>query len=160
MTCTSTVRPSKTKAISKKFESRVSTTTMFLLTRIASPHPRAYPTTTRATNDGKTPNTNTSTYLCRLDSRSPLCDGCLSDRILSKTRAAKVQHENICSNAATNGNAKCSLCLEIKKPVNTDIMTALATPSRSAARPMRAEINARSIASSLPPVLVLLAAII
>ncbi len=98
-------RPKTIKLMARKLESWVPAIRRFLLIIDASHHPRADPTTAWATTDGSTPNADASTYLRRLGSRRPFCEGSLSERILSKTRTVKVQHEMICRIAATNGKA-------------------------------------------------------
>lgn len=118
----------------------------------ASHHPRADPTTAWATTDGSTPNADASTYRRRLGSSRPFCEGSLSERILSKTRTVKEQHEMICRIAATNGKANGSWCSEAKEPVSTSIKTALATPTKTAARPMKAETSVRAIVVDLPSI--------
>ena len=58
----------------------------------------------------------------------------------------------ICRIAATNGKANDSWCSEAKEPVSTSIKTALATPTKTAARPMKAETSVRAIVVNLPSV--------
>lgn len=148
-------RPKTMKPMARKLESRVPAIRRFLLILDASHHPRADPTRAWATTDGSTPNADATTYLRRLGSRRPFCNGCLSERILSKTRTVKVQHEMISRIAATNGKANGSWCVETKETVSTSIKTALATPIETAARPMKAETSVRAIVVSLPRIVLL-----
>ena len=143
-------RPNTMKLMARKLESRVPAIWRFLLIVDASHHPKADPTTAWATTDGSTPNADASTYRRRLGSSRPFCERSLSERILSKTRTVKEQQEMICRIAATNGKANDSWCSEAKEPVSTSIRTALATPTKTAARPMKAETSVRAIVVKLP----------